>query len=71
MVLLSKFFDWPEALVVVKPELKWHRTAFRAFRSWKSGRRGRPRLTKNLPELIWEMAHDHPTWGPRNESPTN
>jgi hypothetical protein len=28
MVLLSKFFDWPEALVVVKPEtcLKWHRT---------------------------------------------
>jgi putative transposase len=33
MVLLSKFFDWPEALVVVKPEtfLKWHRTAFRAF----------------------------------------
>jgi hypothetical protein len=66
MVLLSKFFDWPEALVVVKPEtcLKWHRTPFRAFWSWKSGRRGRPRLPKNLRELIREMAHDHLTWGP-------
>jgi hypothetical protein len=65
MVLLSKFFDWPEALVVVKPEtcLKWHRTAFRAFWSWKSCRRGRPRLPKNLRELIREMVHDHPTWG--------
>ena len=65
MVLLSKFFDWREALVIVKPEtfLKWHRTAFRAFWRWKSRTRGRPRLPRNLSTLIREMAHDNPTWG--------
>lgn len=64
MVLLSRFLDWREALVIVKPEtfLKWHRTAFRAFWRWKSRKRGRPQLPKNLRELIREMAHDIPTW---------
>src|SRR5258708_488780 len=37
---------WPrcvDAVVVVKPEtvVRWHRSAFRAFWSWKSRRRGR------------------------------
>ena len=65
LVLLSRFFNWREPLVVVKPEtfLKWHRTAFRRFWRWKSRKRGRPRLPKNLRELIREMAHDNPTWG--------
>ena len=65
MVLLSRFFEWRNALVVVKPEtfLKWHRTAFQAFWRWKSRKRGRPRLRQNLRELIREMAHDNPTWG--------
>jgi putative transposase len=65
MVLLSRFFDWREALVIVKPEtfLKWHRTAFRTFWRWKSRRRGPPGLPKNLRVLIREMAHENPTWG--------
>ena len=65
MVLLSRFFEWHNALVVVKPETfrKWQGTAFRAFWRWKSRERGRPRLPKNLRELIREMAHDNPTWG--------
>jgi putative transposase len=65
MVLLSRFFNWREALVIVQPEtfLKWHRTAFRTFWRWRSRRRGRPLLPKNLRELIREMAHDNPTWG--------
>lgn len=65
MVLLSRFFEWRKALVVVKPEtfLKWHRTAFRAFWKWKSRARGRPRLPPDLRELIREMARDNPTWG--------
>src|SRR5438270_437475 len=65
MILLSRFFDWREALVIVKPEtfLKWHRIAFRTFWRWKSRKPGRPRLPKNLRELIREMAHDNPTWG--------
>ena len=65
MVWLCGFFDWREALVIVKPEtfLKWHRTAFRAFWRWRSRKRGRPPLPKNLRELIREMAHDNLTWG--------
>ena len=65
MVLLSRFFDWREALVIVKPEtfLKWHRSAFRTFWRWKSRKRGRPGLPKNLRVLIREMAHENPTWG--------
>jgi hypothetical protein len=65
MVLLSRFFDWREALVIVKLEtfLKWHRTAFRTFWRWKSRKRGRPGLPKNLRALIREIAHENPTWG--------
>ena len=31
MIALARFFDWRDALVIVKPEtfIKWHRTAFR------------------------------------------
>jgi hypothetical protein len=65
MVLLSRFFDWREALVIVKPEtfIKWHRAAFRLFWKWKCRKSGRPRLPKKLQELIRQMAHDNPTWG--------
>ena len=65
MLALGKFFDWREALVVVKPEtfVRWHRTAFRIFWRWRSRKRGRPPLPKNLRELIIEMASDNPAWG--------
>jgi transposase InsO family protein len=65
MVALAKFFDWRNALVIVKPEtfVRWHRTAFKTFWRWRSRKRGRPALPKNLRELIRRMAHDNPTWG--------
>ena len=65
MVARAKFFDWRNALVVVKPKtfLKWHRTAFKTFWRWKSCKQGRPALPKNLRELVRRMAHDNPTWG--------
>jgi putative transposase len=65
MVLLSRFFHWREALVIVKPKtfIKWHRTAFREFWKWKSRRSGRPQLRRNLQTLIWQMACENPTWG--------
>lgn len=65
MVLLSMFFDWRDALFIVKPDtfLKWHRSAFRTFWRWKSRKRGRPRLPKDLRDLIRQMARDNPTWG--------
>ena len=65
MVALARFFNWREALVIVKPEtfIKWHRTAFRIFWQWKSRKRGRPPLPKDLRRLIREMARENPTWG--------
>lgn len=65
MVLLSGFFDWRKALVVVKPETfcKWHRAGFRAFWKWKSKSPGRPQLPRDLRELIRKMAQENPTWG--------
>jgi hypothetical protein len=65
MVLLSRLFAWPQALVIVKPGtfIKWHHTGFRVFWKWKSRRSGRPQLPKKLCELIRRMAHENPTWG--------
>jgi len=65
MIALARFFDWLDALMIVKPEtfIKWHRSAFRMFWRWKSWKRGRPPLPKNLRELISQMARENPTWG--------
>ena len=65
MIALARFFDWRDALIIVKPEtfIKWHRTAFRLFWRWKSRKRGRPPLPKNLRELIRQMDRENPTWG--------
>lgn len=64
LLLLGKLFDWKKALVNVKPEtfIGWHRQAFRLFWRWKS-RGGRPRLPKNIRQLIVEMATNNQTWG--------
>ncbi len=60
---LTRFFDWRDALIVVKPAtfVKWHRIGFRAF--WKSRRRRRPRLPHDLHEVVRRMARENPTWG--------
>lgn len=64
MMLFSKFFDWKNALINVKPETftGWHKKAFQLFWRWKS-RSGRPRLPRNIQRLIAEMAINNPTWG--------
>jgi putative transposase len=65
MATLSRMFPWREALVNVKPDtlIRWHRKGFRLFWRWKSKPRGRPRLAKDLRQLIREMAAENPTWG--------
>jgi len=65
MVLMSRLFDWCDALVIVQPDtlLRWHRKGFRLFWRWKSGPTGRPSLPKDLRQLIRRMAADNPTWG--------
>src|ERR1017187_3679141 len=64
LVLWSRWFHWKDALIIVKPEtlIGWHRKGFRLFWRWKS-RPGRPRLPKNIRELIVRMARENQTWG--------
>jgi putative transposase len=65
LALLSRCFDWRNALVVVvRPEtlIGWHRAGFRLVWRWKS-RPGRPLIPKELRELIRRMARENPVWG--------
>ena len=64
-VLLSRFFAWKDALIIVKPEtlIRWHRKGFRLFGRWKNKRRGRPQLPMELQRLILQMAEQNVTWG--------
>src|SRR3984893_17924430 len=51
---------------VVRPDtiLRWHRAGFRAYWRWKSrGRPGRPRVSRELRELIQRMSKENPLWG--------
>jgi putative transposase len=72
MATLSRMFPWRDALWSAKPDtlIRWHRKGFRLFWRWKSKPAGRPRLPKDLRQLIREMAVGNVT-GVRSESPTN
>ena len=60
---------WPSLIGlvrVVQPDtiLRWHRSGFRAYWRWKSrGQPGRPRVSRELRELIQQMSKDNPLWG--------
>ena len=65
LVFWSKLCDdWKSALVIVKPEtlVGWHRRGFKLFWKLKS-RPGRPKLPKNIRQLIVRMVEENPTWG--------
>ena len=64
LVLLSRLFNWRNALVVVQPQtlIRWHRQGFCLFWRWKL-RPGRPRIPMELRRLIREMALSNPSWG--------
>jgi transposase InsO family protein len=54
------------AIIVVKPEtvIGWHRRGFRAYWRWKSRRRGgRPRINREIRNLIRRMNKENPLWG--------
>src|SRR5713101_3658792 len=65
LVFWSRWFDWKNALVVVKPAtlIGWHRKAFQLFWHWKS-RGGRPQLPRELRSLIAEMGSRESDMGP-------
>jgi len=64
LVLLSRLFDWKDALVIVKPEtlIRWHRRGFRLLWRWKS-RGGRPPISNKVRRIIAKMATENPLWG--------
>ena len=64
LALLSRLFDWRDALVVVRPEtlIRWHRAGWRLFWRCKS-RPGRPPIPLELRQLIRRMATENPLWG--------
>jgi transposase InsO family protein len=60
---------WPSLIGlarVVEPDtiLRWHRAGFRAYCRWRSGGRpGRPKIDRELRDLIRQMSKDNPIWG--------
>src|SRR5271167_4538336 len=64
LVLLSRWFNWQDALTIVRPRtfVTWHRKGFRLFWRWKSEAGRRP-IPAELRQLIRKMARDNPSWG--------
>src|SRR5436305_10774594 len=60
---------WPSligAAQVVQPEtiLRWHRAGFTVFWRWKSRKRaGRPKIDRELRDLIRRISKENPLWG--------
>jgi len=55
-----------EAVTIIRPEtvLRWHRKGFRAYWRWISrSSGGRPRISKDIRDLIREMSLANPLWG--------
>jgi transposase InsO family protein len=72
-VILSRLWkNWREVLIIVKPEtvIKWHRRGFKLYLRWKSKASvGRPKIDKEIRELIKRMSLENPLWGtPRIQS---
>src|SRR5450631_3479670 len=64
LTFLSRFFNWREALVVVRPQtmIRWHRAGWKLFWRLKS-RPGRPPIPQQLQALTRRMANENPSWG--------
>ena len=64
LTLLSRFFDWRNALVVVRPKtmMRWHRAGWKLFWQLKS-RPGRPQIPQQIQALIRWIANENPLWG--------
>jgi transposase InsO family protein len=67
IALSAVWKDWRRTLFVVHPDtvVRWQRERFRRYwaqRSKKSGRRGRPRIRRQVRELIRTIACANPLW---------
>src|SRR5437016_3261621 len=55
-----------DAITIVRPEtvLRWHRRGFAAYWRWKShSPGGRPRISKEVRDLLRRMGFENPLWG--------
>ena len=68
-LLILMTWLWPSLIGlcrIVQPEtiLRWHRAGFRTYWRWKSrGRPGRPKIERELRELIRRMSQENRLWG--------
>src|ERR1035437_6140476 len=65
-LMMDLLSNWKVRMFIVKPEtvIKWHRTAFRIFWSWKSQHKGgRPKVSREVINLIKQMANENAEWG--------
>jgi len=64
--LYRRFPSILEVVTIFRPETSvgWHRSGFRRYSQWKSGRRvGRPQVQIELRALIRQMSVENPLWG--------
>jgi transposase InsO family protein len=67
-VWLSRLWsNWRSALAMVQPDtvIGWHRQGFKLYWRWKSrsGKSGRPPISRDIRELIRRMSRENPGWG--------
>ena len=67
-VLLSRLWSgWPDGVSIVQPAtvVRWQRSAFKIFWTWKSRRNGpgRPAVAPEIRALIRQMSKANPLWG--------
>ena len=65
-LMMDLLSNWKERMFIVKPEtvIKWHRTAFKFYWRWKSkSKGGRPKVTREVINLIKQIANENPSWG--------
>jgi putative transposase len=69
VVLRRVWSGWAERLVIVKPDtvVRWHRAGFRLYWTWRSrrGRTGRPRVDREIRDLIRRMVSENGWGAPR------
>ena len=64
--ILSSLSSGIDAIAILRPEpiVRWHRKGFSAFWRWKSRPLGgRPRIDKEVRDLIRRMSFENPLWG--------